>query len=191
MERVIGNSLEGVVLQILEEVRCVFAKIKYEEVDSLVDLIVNANRVFVHGAGRVGIVSRAFAMRLMHLGKLTFWIADDTTPGIGPGDLLLVNSGSGNSECSLSIAVQAKKAGAEIATITANMKGKIAGLSDATILLPGKTFKIERYECISMLPMGSQFELCLWIIQDILSLLLMEKTGIVESDMIGRHRNLE
>ena len=59
------------------------------------------------------------------------------------------------------------------------------------LILPAQTFKTDRTNWSSILPMGSQFELCLWILQDILSLWLTKRLGIEESDMCGRHRNLE
>lgn len=39
--------------------------------------------------------TRAFAMRLMHMGKEIHWIWDDTTPSIGEGDLLIATLGDG------------------------------------------------------------------------------------------------
>ena len=47
------------------------------------DAILRAPRIFCIGAGREGLAMRAFAMRLMHLGKPVHWIWDDTTPAIG------------------------------------------------------------------------------------------------------------
>lgn len=41
-------------------------------------------------------MTRAFAMRLMHMGKEVHWIWDDTTPHIGKGDLLIATLGDGS-----------------------------------------------------------------------------------------------
>ena len=51
------------------------------EIEALMAAIIRAKRVFCIGAGREGLSTRAFAMRLMHLGKDAHWIWDDTTPG--------------------------------------------------------------------------------------------------------------
>ena len=59
------------------------------------ELIIKAGRIFVMGVGREGIAARAFAMRLMHLGKEVHWIWDDTTPGMHEGDLFIAVNGSG------------------------------------------------------------------------------------------------
>jgi len=50
---------------VLDELGKVFKKINEEEVDDFTEAIVKAKRVFVVGAGREGLSSRAFAMRLM------------------------------------------------------------------------------------------------------------------------------
>ena len=103
----------------------------------------------------------------------------------------MANSGSGGSPSTLHVASQAKKAGAAVATITANPDGEIARLADAVLVLPAQTFKTDRSGWTSILPMGSQFELCLWILQDILCLDLVRRLGLDEAALIARHRNLE
>lgn len=65
---------------ILDEHRLAFEKQDLKEVVDLMNAIERANRIFVMGVGREGTASRAFAMRLMHLGKEVHWIWDDTTP---------------------------------------------------------------------------------------------------------------
>jgi 6-phospho-3-hexuloisomerase len=187
----VKSTVEAVLPRILEEVGSVVAQVRQEELDRLAGAIMDAGKVFVCGAGRVGISSRALAMRLVHLGKETHWMSDDTTPGIGEGDLLIANSGSGSSVSTCVIVEQAKKARALIATITANPEGRVALLSDFVVVLPAQTYKTDRGTWSSILPMGSQFELCLWILQDILALLLMERMGVSAGKMGTRHRNLE
>ena len=130
--------LANTISEILSEVKTVFDKVEQEQIDAFAELVLKAKRVFVAGAGRVGTSSRAFAMRLTHLGKPTYWVLDDTTPRIGKKDLLVANSGSGGSASTCNIVYQAKEAGAMIATITASPKGEISQLSDALIVLPAQ-----------------------------------------------------
>lgn len=185
------STVEVVLPRILAEVERIVKEVRQEELDRLAGAIVDAGKIFVCGQGRVGITSRALAMRLIHLGKTTHWVSDDTTPGIGEGDLLIANSGSGSSASTCVVAEQAKKARALIATITANSEGRVALLSDFVVILPAQTYKTDKGTWNSVLPMGSQFELCLWIVQDILALMLMEKMGVSTAEMSTRHRNLE
>ncbi|GAG51920.1 unnamed protein product, partial [marine sediment metagenome] len=67
---------------VVGELGKVFEKIDEKEVDDFTEAITKTKRVFVVGAGREGLSSRAFAMRLMHLGKEVHWVWDDTTPNV-------------------------------------------------------------------------------------------------------------
>jgi 6-phospho-3-hexuloisomerase len=184
-------ALSAVLPKLLREIETALSRVRQEELEEFARRITAASRVFVIGAGRVGTASRALAMRLAQMGKPAFWVPDDTTPRIGAGDLLVANSGSGGSPSTLHVAAQAKKAGAEVATITANPNGEIARIADAVLVLPAQTFKTDRAGWSSILPMGSQFELGLWILQDILCLDLVRRLGLDEAALIARHRNLE
>jgi 6-phospho-3-hexuloisomerase len=184
-------SIDSVLPPLIGEIQTVMSKIDHQQVESFVEALAQADSIFLYGAGRVGIATRALAMRLAQSGKTAHWIPDDTTPGIGAGDLLVANSGSGGSISTHNMADQAKSSGARVATITANPRGKIAALADVVLILPAQTFKTDHSTWNSILPMGSQFELCLWILQDILALSLMKRLGLEEADMSNRHRNLE
>jgi len=185
------DALEHVLPKILEELRLVLSRVRQEKIDALVKALAEASRVFVFGAGRVGTASRALAMRLAQMGKPAFWVPDDTTPRIGAGDLMVANSGSGGSPSTLHVASQARKAGAAVATITANPNGELAGIAGTVLVLPEQTFKTDRSGWSSILPMGSQLELGLWLLQDILCLSLMRELGLDEAALIARCRNLE
>jgi 6-phospho-3-hexuloisomerase len=185
------STIDGLLPSLMQEIQSVLSQVNRREVESFVNALAQANAVFLFGAGRVGIATRALAMRLAQSGKTAYWIPDDTTPGIAAGDLLIANSGSGGSTSTFNIVRQAKSAGAAVATITANPKGLIAGLADVVLRLPAQTYKTDRSTWNSILPMGSQFELCLWILQDILALSLIKRLGLEEADLSSRHRNLE
>jgi Predicted sugar phosphate isomerase involved in capsule formation len=45
------------------------------------------------GAGRSGLVAKAFAMRLMHLGMISYVVGETITPALQTGDLIVVLSG--------------------------------------------------------------------------------------------------
>jgi 6-phospho-3-hexuloisomerase len=61
---------------------------------------------------------RGLAKRLMHLGFNAYVIGETITPAIEPGDLLIIDSGSGESGTLIVMANKAKKAGAKLALIT-------------------------------------------------------------------------
>ena len=74
---------------VISELTHVFNRMDDDSIRSLLETIKKTERIFLLGGGREGLATRSFAMRLMHLGKTSYWIWDDTTPAIRKGDLLI------------------------------------------------------------------------------------------------------
>ena len=85
-------------MEILEELKENAQQVSEKEVEEMAACILKAERIFVAGAGRSGFAARAFANRLMHLGLNVFFVGEPTTPAVGGGDLLIIGSGSGETE---------------------------------------------------------------------------------------------
>jgi 6-phospho-3-hexuloisomerase len=64
--------------------------------DEFARMLNAANRIFVMGAGRSGLVARSFAMRLMHIGYQVYVVGEIVTPAVTAGDVVVAISGSGN-----------------------------------------------------------------------------------------------
>ena len=62
---------------ILAEHRQVFEKTDQEGMREFIETIKKHPRIFLIGVGREGMMTRAFAMRLMHMGKEIHWIWDE------------------------------------------------------------------------------------------------------------------
>jgi len=153
----------------------------------LIALVDSARRIFVAGAGRSGLISKFFAMRLMHGGYEVFVVGEIVTPSIGEGDLFLVISGSGETETMLAFTKAAKKQGAKIALISTKASSTIGDLAD-TIFQIGSP---ELYGKVVGMPMGTVFELStLFLLEATISHAIHEK-GIPEEEMRTRHANLE
>jgi 6-phospho-3-hexuloisomerase len=84
----------------------------------LLDLVEKAGRTFIGGAGRSLLVSRFFAMRLVHAGYNVNMIGEVVTPAIKSGDLLVLVSGSGVTETLLQFVKKAKSVGAKLVFIS-------------------------------------------------------------------------
>ena len=151
-------KFQGTAFKILNEFKEVFNGIDRKEVEDLAEIITRVKRVFIVGAGREGLSSRAFAMRLMHLGKIVYWVWGDTTPNIGRGDLLIANCGNGNIVSVYHVAQKAKQAGASVATITTNPEGNMAKLSEVVVHLPAEVWGGGIDAVSSIQPMGCLFE---------------------------------
>lgn len=177
--------------KILEEISLVFSKSDFSSQKEFVSAVISANKIVCVGAGRMGFALRGFSMRLAHLGKQAFMLGDTNVPHTGNGDLIIVASGSGETQTIYDLVEIAKKNGAKIATITGNPESRIGKLSDIKIIVkaPSKTKTIEGFTSVQ--PMTSLNEQCLAILLDSIVLDLMLAMGETHETMWGRHSNLE
>ena len=153
----------------------------------LTNLLDQAKRVFVSGAGRSGLISRFFAMRLMHSGYDVSVVGEIVTPSIKAGDLLIIISGSGETEQLIAFTKKAKEIGAQILLISAKSDSSIGDLADAVFQIGTS----DLYGKVKGMPMGTVFELStLFFLEAIISHIIHEK-GIPEEEMRSRHANLE
>src|SRR5690606_4733111 len=90
-----------------------------EEIDALVEALRPGRRIYLSGFGRSGLVARAFAMRLMHLGLDAAVVGETATPAIRTGDLLIVLSSSGNGAPARAQVEMALSVDAEVITLSA------------------------------------------------------------------------
>ena len=177
---------------VLREHAEVFEKQDIDEIAKLMDMICAASRIFTLGAGREGIATRAFSMRLSHLGKEVHWIWDDTTPGMHEGDLCIMTSGSGKIGHIHYIAEQAKRAGAKLAIVTGTPLEMTPSMADGVLFVPACVFNGTDPRVVpSIQPMGSLFEQHLFLLYDIIILMLEEQLNLSHDEMEARHRNVE
>ena len=188
-----SNSVKQTGKTIIEELRPIFLGIKEEEVNNLIMLIEErmGKRIYLIGQGRSGLMARAFAMRLMHLGFNVFVTGETITPGIEKGDLVIACSGSGETGITCYLADKAKKICAEIAAITAKRDSRLAKTADIVVVIPAtpKFAKAEKEHSIQH--PGSLFEQGLLLLLDTVVVLLRERRGETSSNMNIRHTNLE
>lgn len=177
--------------EILAEISWVLGKVSQREVEDFLREIDHAHTIVTCGAGRVGMAVRGFAMRLGHLGKRVYMLGDATVPVLGKGDLLVVASGSGETQTIYDIVEIAHKNGARIALITGNIDSRMGKLAHTAIRLPApsKTKQVEGFT--SSQPMTTLNEQCLGILFDSMVLMLMSEMGETHDSMWARHSNLE
>ena len=185
------TSVQVLADQVLSEIRSVLGTINEDSVRRFVDAILEANRIVVYGAGRMGMMSAAFGMRLAHLGFQSHVLREPTTPAIGKGDILILSSGSGETQSVYDVAVLGKKAGVRLALITARPDSRIARLADLIVQFSAPTKLETAVEQSSIQPMATLAEQSLLIFLDIVVLMLMRATHQTSEDLWKRHCNLE
>ncbi|MWV47848.1 SIS domain-containing protein [Rathayibacter sp. VKM Ac-2803] len=161
-----------------------------EGLEQVAALLGDAERVFVHGAGRSGLALQMTAMRLMHLGLRVHVVGDATTPAIAPGDVLLTASGSGTTGGIVRAAQSAVDAGARVAALTTAGDSPLAGLASAVIVVPAAD-KLDRSGAASAQYSGGLFEQVVVLTGDALFHALWKRGGASADELWPRHSNLE
>ena len=177
-------------LTIATEISGVLAAVDQVKVQELGQAILDAERIFVCGAGRSLLMLKAFAMRLMHLGLHAYVVGETITPAIRAGDLLIAGSGSGETRTTLAMMEAARVRGATTAAITAHPGSPIAQACDLVLEIPAAIVGISSQQ-VSHQPPGTLFEQCLLALGDGLILWLMERLGATYEDLRARHTKLE
>jgi len=186
-----STNTKNYISEVLKELNSALTVISEDEIESFVRLILNANRVFLSGAGRSRLAVMAFCMRLMHMGFNTHMVGEVTTPNIEPGDLLIIGSGSGETSTLSCHATKAKDIGASLALITISPLSSIGRLADVIVQIHAASPKAAGADSESIQPMGSLFEQSLFLLLDVVVLLLMDSKKDTGTDMFLRHANLE
>ncbi|QMV44766.1 6-phospho-3-hexuloisomerase [Cohnella cholangitidis] len=165
--------------------------ISVAEADRLIALIGQSRKIFLAGAGRSGLMGKAFAMRLMHLGIATYVVGETITPAIAEGDLLIIGSGSGETKSLVSMAHKARSVGAALAVVTIHPESTLGSLADVAVKLPGTPKDKTEAEYGTIQPMASLFEQTLLIFYDSIVIRLMDKQRSDSGRMFLNHANLE
>jgi len=191
-------------LEIANFILSALNSIKLEEIENFVKAIEEIYRgnkkILVVGVGRSGLVGRAFAMRLRHLGARSYVIGETITPSIEEGDLLVAISGSGSTQVVVAAAEAAKKMKARVAAVTSYYDSPLGRLADLVVFVPGRTklASMDDYFARQILgiheplsPLGTLFEDTAMVVLDAIIAELMKRLGKNESDLAKRHANIE
>ncbi len=186
--------------EINKMIKEVLDKLNEKQVNEFMQKLVHSRNIFVAGAGRSGLVGRAFAMRLMHLGFNVYVVGETISPPVKPGDLLIAISGSGKTSATLTTVKTAKEIKATIVVITSFKDSPIAKLADSIVVIGGREMKGMKHDYISgqltgahepLTPLGGLFELSTMIFLDSVITKLMKLYEEGEMDLKKRHANIE
>jgi len=196
------HRVQEMMLLMASKIRAIANKISDDDVEKFLAEILQAKRVYVIGAGRSGLVAKAFAMRLMHLGLQAYVVGETITPALSGGDLIVIFSGSGRTKTVADIAETAQEIGAHICLITSNADSRIGKIADCNVVIEHHRDEVEddavEFEIRQMMgehksfaPLGTLFETASMIFGDAVISRLMEITKTDESALKNRHTNIE
>ncbi len=173
---------------IQKKLKDILKTVSQVEINKCKNLFLNSNRIFVYGAGRSGLVAKAFAIRLVHLGMQTFVVGETITAPVKKGDLVVIVSGSGETIPAVMTAEIGNNLGAKVISITGKKDSDIAKFADITLFISANCNEVEREKYA---PLGTLFEACVWILLDGIIADLLDSIGESEEDMRSRHATLE
>ena len=166
----------------------ILSSVDEKDIKKAVNLFFKSNHIFVYGAGRSGLVAKAFAIRLVHLGFQAFVIGETITVPVQKDDLVVIVSGSGETIPAVMTAEISNNLGASVISITGKRKSDIATYADITIFVSAGCKEKERKKYA---PLGTLFEASVWILLDGMVADILDKKHETEETMRKRHATLE
>ena len=200
MEVLACNAMIELATFIMRSIEIISEEEKNKMIEALVDAYNRGARILVMGAGRSGLVGKAFAMRLLHLGFQVYVLGETIVPRIKEGDAVIAISGSGRTRLIVTAAEAAKHVGAKVIALTTYPDSPLGKLADIVVRVPGRTkiAKEEDYFARQILgiheplaPLGTLFEDTSLVFLDSVVVELMNKLGKTEEDLRNAHANIE
>ncbi|MFQ6075732.1 MAG: 6-phospho-3-hexuloisomerase [Candidatus Bathyarchaeia archaeon] len=194
--------LDAAVEEIIAGVREAIDSLDEDQVYEMLKVLQESHgrKIMVVGVGRSGLIGRAFAMRLMHLGFHVYVVGETITPAMEKDDLLIAISGSGTTTFSVAAAEMAKRVGARVIAITSYPVSALGKLSDVVVMIRGRTKLARTDDYFSrqilgvhepLAPLGTLFEQSAMVFLDGVVAELMRRMGKSEGEMRRRHATIE
>ena len=176
-----------------------------EQTEKMVDTLARfyenkGGKVLVMGAGRSGLVGRAFAMRLLHLGYNAYVLGETIVPAIRENDLAIAISGSGRTKLIVTAAEAAKDAKATLVALTSYYDSPLGRIADVVVEIPGRTKYSQNEDYFArqilgitepLAPLGTLFEDTTQVFLDGIVAELMMRLKKTEEDLRIVHANIE
>jgi len=171
-----------------------------KEVKDIIEILLKSDRVYTVGLGRSRLGIMTTGMRFMHAGYQVEEVGHPYAPAMGTDehykDVLIIESGSGETNYAVTTAKIAKNNKVPIIAITSNPESRIAKISDKKIVTKGKRIyptdsKIpsEEKEPINFMQTKSEDKASR--IGELLINYTAKMRGLTENDMQKRHANTE
>ncbi|MHA1713342.1 MAG: SIS domain-containing protein [Candidatus Ranarchaeia archaeon] len=122
----------------VEHARDVANSIGDSEILSFLNAIEKAQRIYLVGVGKTGLIAKSFAMSLLRADKESFVVGESLMPSPTMNDLIIAVSGSGESMYPIKTAKLGKQLGSSVIAITSNVESSLAKIADRVICIPGR-----------------------------------------------------
>lgn len=187
-----NSNFHEIISTWVEAITPLLRQIKEQTSEELVDMILKANKIFIAGQGRSGLIGRCLATRLTQMGFHVHIPGHATCQKIEAGDLLIAISCRGTTMTTVEFARVSRQIGAKVAAITAFGNSILAGLADKVIIIAANDENI-RKKCKYIVGPSNNtlFEQAALLYVDALIHILLERKGISINIINQQHANLE
>ena len=168
---------------IIERIKQSLEATQIPERQEFIQAILKADKIFIYGVGRSGVMGKAFAIRLVQLGLKVFFIGETITPIVEPSDLVIIVSNTGETMSAIQTANIVGRVGAKVVAITAKKHSKLAHAASMIIHLNVRTDEADQ----KLAPLGTIFENTALIFLDSIIADLLKELNETEPGMRARH----
>jgi 6-phospho-3-hexuloisomerase len=168
---------------ILREMREALSRVDQEAVEQAIQAFCHADKIFIYGVGRSGLVGQAFAVRLVQIGFDVHFVGDMTTPFVDARDLVVIVSNTGETMSAVQTANIVRRVGAKVIAVTASPNSKLGNA--ANIILEVGQAKDDQKKRLA--PLGTIFEDAALVMFDSLVPMIMERMDQSEASLRRRH----
>lgn len=154
-------------------------------VEEMLSAILEADKIFLYGVGRSGLVAKAFAIRLVQLGLDVFFVGESNTPMVEANAVAIIISNTGQTMSAVQTANIVRRIGAKAIAITSDPHSKLAHAASANIIIADR--KPENVQMAHCAPLGTIFEQATALLLDGLVPILMTRLEETNDSMRKRH----
>lgn len=169
-----------------------------EFVENLHKLDDDEKYTYVYGAGRSGLIGKAFVTRLTNLKYNAFFIGSESAPAMKAGDAVILISGTGETPDVINRTKTSKELNTVIFGVTSCPESRLAKYCDYILEVQGKTKldvttnnnylnREQKGFHAPLSPLGSLFECSALIVLDSIISDLAELKGISHKEMKNLH----
>lgn len=168
---------------IIERIKQSLEATQIPERQEFIQAILKADKIFIYGVGRSGVMGKAFAIRLVQLGLKVFFIGETITPIVEPSDLVIIVSNTGETMSAIQTANIVGRVGAKVVAVTAKKHSKLAHAASMIIHLNVRADEEDK----KLAPLGTIFENTALIFLDSIIADLLKELNETETGMRARH----
>ncbi|MCD6515557.1 MAG: SIS domain-containing protein [Candidatus Odinarchaeota archaeon] len=130
--------IESIIKSITNHLNNSISWLDGNRVSELLELLSGADRVYIVGVGKSGLVGKIFGLSLVSLGYEVYIVGESLLPAPRATDLIVAISGTGETDYPVKFAKVGKKTNTKVVAITSKPNSTLGKLADLVISIPGR-----------------------------------------------------